>query len=272
MPPLEKLALTCSWALAFLNCGRADPPPKVSGVSLVELPERSEDSRPAATGSTDTKKVCRDLNLAEVHELHDAINEPGSTCATLLRLWGQGFPNGCVATLLGGGSTVFVYSETECGADSCSGRAWVASTKSCGVVELPVSSGTFEASPNGDFVLVDYPILGDDEMSATGPVIDFSLSRIDLPSLERSEFAPCMSAQLSPGKQWFLCRNRDADVLKVPLTGGAPQVVVRSGATGVRWVPYAYGYPGSVTFPAPDQLEYSVESDEFRTHTIEWKE
>jgi hypothetical protein len=139
---------------------------------------------------------------------------------------------------------------------------------------LSDESGVFEAAPDGAFLIVDSPIVGE-EIASTGPVIDIELLRVDLPSLERSSFASCMSPRLSPGGKWIVCRTRHADVVRVPIGGGTPEIIVQVGSTEARFAPYALIYPEPVEFPQPDRMTYGVDeqnADEPRVVTVPFVE
>lgn len=176
----------------------------------------------------------------------------------------------CVAHLLGNGSTALVSLITECGGDSCSVESWVCSPATNGLVHVNTGGGGVAASPAGDFLVVDEDV---------GPVDTNSpfdgrvrLARLDIATGARSPFADCVAPVLSPGGNWIACRNHAGDVLRVPIRGGAAEVVARSGADAahVPWKPYAYIWPNAVEFPSRDVVTFVTlqENDKSEVQTL----
>lgn len=277
----SKGAKLLSWALLFACSkeGRAPEPP-VQGPSSELVAPKTQPVAPTAEPAPKTQPVAPTTEPApktqqpDWKELAARLNQAGTGCAALLGLAPKETPNGCRAQLLGHGSTLLIYAETECGGDSCSGNTWAWNARTNGPLRLKHSEGSFEAAPDGSFLLIDDAVTSE-EPTATGFTVDFHLSRVNLPSLNRETFAPCMSAKLSPGGRWIVCRNREADVLKVPLSGGQPEVVVRVGSKDVRWVPYALIYPSAVEFNSATRMTYTVDENSRDTHqefTVAWQE
>lgn len=272
-------------ALLFMGCTKGGltassephqplrPAPDSTGLSE-EQPVVPAADAGAAEEVPDIEPVACELESPDLEELHRQLTEQGADCAALLGVAATEAPHGCDARLLGNGSTLFIYAEVECGGDSCSGNTWVWNARTCGPLSLRDSLGTFEAAPDGSFLLVDDGVESS-EPTPTGYTVDYRLLRVNLPSLSREAFAPCMSAALSPGGGWILCRNRQADVLKVPLSGGEPEMVVQVGSKSARWVPYALIYPSAVEFSSPTRMVYTVAeegADAVQKVTVEWEE
>jgi len=158
--------------------------------------------------------------------------------------------------LLGNGSALLLSITIGCGGDSCDFRQWVFAPTLEHPYAVDTDGGVAEAAPDASFLLVD-------EFSGDEPdPFSWTLSavRIDLPSGRRQPFAGCFSPKLSPKGRWFVCRDRAANVLKVPLSGGTPELVASSGAVAeaIEWVPYAWLYPDPVEFRSPDELVFQI--------------
>jgi len=290
--------LTGAWLLLFL-AGCAAPPPAVPPASKVPggtstasiVAERPADAltvqEPAPLASPAPSPLPDDPTAAfhsapsnEEGETEDAP-DAGAVASTgrfvkraLSESWcrthtgyGPAEPfESCSVELLGAGAVLLLRIVTECGGDSCGVRGWVHTRQKPGFTAVPGDlGGTVAASPTGEFLVIDAatsvgvpadkpardPFGGRDELV---------LDRIDLPTFTRRPFAPCFSAVLSPRARFFVCRDRAGNVLRVPVAGGRPERVARSGLLprDVDWVPYAYVYPGPVDFPTAERLVFTV--------------
>ncbi|NMO15201.1 hypothetical protein HPC49_01355 [Pyxidicoccus fallax] len=201
-------------------------------------------------------------------------------CAALVG-WTGPMEN-CTFTPVAGGKAALVQLKTGCGGDSCAVQVFVY-RPGRPVTQLPdsvgdgsLTGGTLVLTPSLDHVITDWVGWG----SGTGDR-RVELYRVDLRTGEAASWVKdCFSPALSPGGRWILCRNRRGDVLKVPLTGGTPALVHRSGLSeeDVYWVPYGYVYPDAVTFPSPERIEVSTDvlggpdGEEKRTLELPWRE
>lgn len=175
----------------------------------------------------------------------------------------------CALTLHGNGSALVLHIVSGCGGDSCEVVAWVYTQALGRFVQIPGDvGGTLAADPNGRFLLLDdatdlsIPHEGEAELrDPFGGKDELITAKLELPSMTKTPFAACFSPSLSPGGRWFVCRNRAGDVLKVPIEGGTPKLVVKSGVAkdDLRWVLYAYGYPEAVEFIGAARLRYRLE-------------
>lgn len=175
----------------------------------------------------------------------------------------------CVLEPLGGGAVLLLTLVTECGGDSCATEGYVASARLDGFVRVPHDvGGGAEASPSGDALFLTKAtdvagppppegVVVSDPWGGSEPLM---LARVELSSMKSEPFAPCFSPALSPKGRWLVCRDRAANVLRVPLDGGTPNVVVRSGleASEVDFVSYAYIWPSRVEFVGEDRMTYDV--------------
>jgi hypothetical protein len=189
----------------------------------------------------------------------------------------------CSLTPVAGGKAALLQLTTECGGDSCDVQVFVY-RPGRPVLRLPDSSkggsltgGHLVMTPSLEHVITDWVGLGPKDMGDW----HVELYRIDLRTGKASPWVKgCFSPALSPRGRWILCRNRRGDVLKVPLTGGTPTLVHRSGlsAEQVPWTPYAYLYPDAVTVPSPGRLRITTsvvggeDGEELRTQELPWKE
>jgi hypothetical protein len=181
-----------------------------------------------------------------------------------------------------GGKAALVHLVTGCGGDSCAVEVFVY-RPGRPVLQLPgsiregsLTGGAMVLMPSLEHVVTDW----------VGVVREpgdwrVELYRVDLKTGKASPWVKgCFSPALSPGGKWVLCRNRRGDVLKVPLTGGTPALVHRSGlsAEDVYWVPHGYMYPDAVTFTSPGRMKVTTvvlggpDGQEARTRELPWKE
>ncbi len=204
--------------------------------------------------------------------------EPG--CEELVG-WTQPFES-CKHEPVAGGKAALVSITTGCGGDSCDVRVFV-HRPGQPAVQLPdsirdgsLTGGTLVVTPSLEHVITDW--VGPGRKQGDWRV---ELYRVELKTGKASPWVKgCFSPALSPGGRWVLCRNRSGDVLKVPLTGGTPTRVPRSGlsAEQVYWVPYSYIYPEAVSFPSPERLKVTTtvqggpDGQEERTRELPWKE
>lgn len=191
---------------------------------------------------------------------------------------------GCSLEELGGGSVLLLTLTTECGGDSCSTEAYVQSAELPRFVHVPHNLGSgAEASPAGDALFVstitDAALPVPDEVKERapfGPSEPIILSRIALPSMQSEPFARCFSPTLSPAGRWLLCRDRAANVMRLPLSGGELALVVSSGLRpeDVTYVWYAYIWPQPVTFVSATRFRFAIvrESGEVLEQEADWRE
>lgn len=173
----------------------------------------------------------------------------------------------CALTLHGNGSALVLHIVSGCGGDSCEVVAWVYTQELGRFVQIPGDvGGTLAADPNGRFLLLDdateLSIPHEGELrDPFGGKDELITAKLELPSMTKTPFAACFSSTLSPGGRWFVCRNRTGDVLKVPIEGGTPALVVKSGVAkdDLRWALYAYGYPEAVEFIGVARLRFRLE-------------
>ncbi|MGC4089475.1 MAG: hypothetical protein QM756_16610 [Polyangiaceae bacterium] len=102
-------------------------------------------------------------------------------------------------------------------------------------------------------------------------------------SLDRStgknqKLFDCFSARLSPRGRYYLCRDLNANVLRVPVSGGPPELVAKAVLppdTTVKLGGPFDDYPAPVRFIDERTLEYEVfvyETDEVNKYTAPWQE
>lgn len=185
----------------------------------------------------------------------------------------------CEREEVAGGKASIVSITEACGGDSCSVQVFI-HRPGQPAVRLPdainegsLTGGTLVVTPSLEHVITDWvgpgPRQGDWRVE---------LYRVELKTGKASPWVKgCFSPALSPGGRWVLCRNRRGDVLKVPLTGGTPRLVHRSGLSEDRvyWVPYGYIYPDAVSFLSPERMKVTTTlqgGEEEHTRELPWKE
>ncbi len=233
----------------------------------------------------------RDLLVTAHQRLLPAQDEDGTRAEEQRRAWcleqvqAEGKPvESCSLEVLGGGSVLLLTLTTECGGDSCSTEAYVQSAELPRFVHVPHDLGSgAEASPAGDALFVstitDAALPVPDEVKERapfGPSEPIILSRITLSSMQSEPFARCFSPTLAPAGRWLLCRDRAANVLRVPLAGGEPALVASSGLRpeDVTCVWYAYIWPQPVTFVSATRFRFAVvrESGEVLEQEADFRE
>jgi hypothetical protein len=166
---------------------------------------------------------------------------PQPTCEELVG-WTRATER-CEREPVAGGKATLVTITELCGGDSCTVHVFLQRPGQPTVL-LPdsvndgaLSGGPLVVTPSLEHVITDW--VGPGRNPGDRRV---ELYRVELKTGKASPWVKgCFSPALSPGGRWVLCRNRRGDVLKVPLTGGTPTFVHRSGlsAEDVYWVPYS---------------------------------
>ncbi len=164
---------------------------------------------------------------------------------------------------------------TECGGDSCSVEAWLLPDATRAEHLSAYEGGIIAFAPDLSFYVTDLrEFTSSDDFYQHFTVRVPQLVRIDLVTKKSQPFADCMSPVLSPDDEHFLCRNRYADVLRVPVDGGELELLMSNPRPEpVHWSPYSFTYPPPVSFVslreievnwfnslAPIRLPYSVET------------
>jgi hypothetical protein len=246
--------------VAFLSACAPPSPPQASGAPTVQ----SVKDGAAAHSPEPPKSSAR--SLAQLLSAWSVLGPESrrAFCAELLRQPEGGFER-CTLETLGLGSALLVRLVGNCGGDSCSTRGWIRNRSMTEFGPLPFDVGAaVEANLEGTALFADTTTdvlipgsAGRDPFGGTEPVIT---TRVLLPSFDATPFAPCFSARLSPSGKWLLCRDRAANVLRVPAAGGPPERVVFSGRRPdqIEFVPYSHIWPEPVDFPSPDTLGYSI--------------
>jgi hypothetical protein len=188
----------------------------------------------------------------------------------------------CTLEPAAAGKAALVQLVTGCGGDSCGVQVFVYRPGKP-VLQLPdaikggsLTGGTLVLTPSLQHVITDWVGQGREQGEWS-----VELYRVELRTGKASPWVKgCFSPTLSPRGRWVLCRNRRGDVLKVPVAGGTPALVHRSGLSpeDVYWVPYSYVYPAAVTFSSPERLQVTTvvqggpDGQEERTRELPWRE
>ncbi|MBA2661888.1 MAG: hypothetical protein H0U74_06305 [Bradymonadaceae bacterium] len=87
-----------------------------------------------------------------------------------------------------------------------------------------------------------------------------TVHRVDLQSGASTSFARCISPRISPAGKWLLCRDLEANVLRVPIVGGEPEAF-SANPEPIRKVFLRIGlaiFPAPVVFLSDDELKYVI--------------
>jgi hypothetical protein len=194
----------------------------------------------------------------EAHRLIDA-----NTCLRLLPALTQ--VSRCWLGRSAGGRAALVWVERGCAGERCNrplteddDRVWIL-TPAHPPRALPSGLGWDGATIRPSLVeaIVD---------DGRGHLVRVDLRRGDLAAGER--FAGCSEPVQSPGGRWIVCRNRQADVLRVPIAGGRLERVYR------RRTFFYPGRHGTVEFTSPERVEVPVNEtgDSGSVESIGWRE
>ena len=124
---------------------------------------------------------------------------------------------------------------------------------------------SFEVSPDHEYLLVSnhnpstfYEQFGSPEYGGNDNIMTY---RISFRTGRAEPFLECMSPRLSPSQNFYACRSFDGDVMKVPVQGGTPQMVVPVALEPHETIkmggPFA-DYPEPVEFLPTGEIQYEI--------------
>lgn len=225
-------------------------PPHPALAKILQLFERAAGDAAPTTGQLD-EAACRELTGAEVKNF-----------------------DRCTLELLANGTAPAVGVTYDCGGDSCSAQVFVWYGDETGPYHLPNGGSPLEVSPDHKYLLIGELLYEEESLIPNGA----RTLRFDRKTQKTEPFFDCFSARLSPGGNWYVCRDLSANVFKVPVSGGKPQLVVRAelpkGETIKVGGPFE-DYPEPVSFPNAHELEYELflnGSGEVLKRRAEWRE
>jgi hypothetical protein len=225
-------------------------PPHPALARILALFERAAGDAAPTTGQLD-EETCRELTGVQVKNF-----------------------DRCTLELLANGTAPAVGLTYDCGGDSCSSQVFVWYGDETGPYHLPDGGSPLEISPDHKYLLIGELLYDDESFIPNGA----RTVRFDRKAQKTEPFLDCFSARLSPGGHWYVCRDLSANVFKVPVSGGNPQLVVRAelpkGETIKVGGPFG-DYPEPVTFPSGRELEYELflnGSGELLKRRAEWRE
>lgn len=176
------------------------------------------------------------------------------------------------------GKAAIVTLQTDCGADHCDTKAWVL-IEGRTPMEMPSNvdtGGTVIVLPSLQYVLFD-TIEGD--LGEKGVQWKPRIKRLEIKPEgfgKIDELAKCVSPAISPGAKWLACRDLEANVLLMPISGGPLRLFYKRPKSAKKpyVVPYARILPDPVEFISSDRMRVTTntndESDE--TIVLKWKE
>jgi hypothetical protein len=178
----------------------------------------------------------------------DALGEDKSGCASRVGYVGE--LEDCHVALTGAGNGLIVTLVTECGGDSCSTKRWLLKEGSPSALPLSEDGGGIAFEPHLAFYVADHrQFANEQDMRQNFYQRAMSLFRYDLGARAARPFAHCFSPSLSPGGNWFLCRNPHGDLFRIPVRGGKLERVAVNRVQGqVAFSPYAFIYPSEAYF------------------------
>lgn len=179
----------------------------------------------------------------------------------------------CDYEVLANGTALVITPAWDCGAHTCSTRSYVWYGRDSAPYALTASE--LEISADHRYLL--------SSSFSTEDEPPFKPTGGETWSFERSsgksrKLFDCFSARLSPRGRYYVCRDLAANVLRAPVTGGPPQLVVQAVLapdTTVKLGGPFNDYPGRVQFIDDQTLEYEVfvyETGEVTKYRAPWRE
>lgn len=179
----------------------------------------------------------------------------------------------CGYELLANGTALAITVAWDCGAHVCSTRSFVW----YGSESAPYAVNADELEVTADHrYLLSTSFSRENDIPFT-PIAGETW-RFDRASGKSQKLLDCFSARLSPRARYYVCRDLAANVLRVPVAGGAPELVARAVLppnTTVKLGGPFDDYPSRVQFLDGDELEYEVfvnETGEVSKHQAPWRE
>lgn len=201
------------------------------------------------------------------------LSEDPARCAAAVDY--HGALERCALNLVGTGNALVLTIVTACGSDSCSTENWLLREPPDNVVALPnINGGGFAFDTTLSFYVMDNRSFRDEQdlrnnFYKRAP----TLVKVDLASNKSQPFAACFSPSLSPGGRYFLCRNPQGDLLRVPTAGGKLERFARNQVKGeVAFSPYAFIYPSEAYFYRIDQACFRSGGDDNHEICVPWRE
>ena len=206
--------------------------------------------------------IARDIDGREPAERERACREAtGYTGGAFLE---------CSAEVVGRGTVAVVRIVTACGPDGCETAGWVIAEHGRTARVPGDAAGAIEALPGLEVVVKDQA-----QKDARGEW-GVGLVRVDPRAMRTTPFAACMSPVLSPGRRWFVCRDRRGAVLRVPSRGGPlEEIAAPLPREHVDFCPEAKVYPEPVVFAGERTVTYERRDDRAQaveTVQIPWQE
>ncbi len=214
-------------------------------------------TQPAATSSSGPSSAASSEGAERTFDAEAAISALRAPKACLARVGYDGPYETCGVETVANGRALLLTIVTECGGDSCSVESWLLRDATRAEHLSAYEGGIIAFSPDLSFYVTDSrEFSSSDDMYQDFYLRAPQLMRIDFATKQSQLFADCMSPVLSPDDEHFLCRNRYADVLRVPVGGGELELLMSNPhPEPVHWSPYSFTYPPPVSFISPRQLE-----------------
>lgn len=179
----------------------------------------------------------------------------------------------CGYELLANETALAITVAWDCGEHVCSTRSyvWYGPESSPHVVSAPELEVTADHR-----YLLSSSFSRMDDIPFT--LVSGETQRLQRASGKSQKLLDCFSARLSPRGRYYVCRDLHANVLRVPVSGGAPELVAKATLppnTTVKLGGAFDDYPSRVQFIDGDELEYEVlvnETGEVLKRTAPWRE
>lgn len=233
----------------------------MSSTSVSVVASFASSSAPPVTPPSPAPEVTRALSIAEargkrVGSKWSISEQTAKEILGPVRKW-KGDVTSASVEPVGDGFGALLWLVLQCEGDSCSTETWLVLPG--GPRKLKVGGGTVVVLPDLSAVIADAATFNPYDLTAervSGANSEWiaRIERVDVATGTSKAFAPCVSPVLSPSRKYIVCRSRKGAVLRVPVSGGPPEVVRGPAKQTPAWVPYAYVYPGPVEFVSTTEL------------------
>lgn len=290
---LARVGYGCLWLASVTACRKVEPPSQTAKATPLPVASVAPIAPPPVVATApssnpeppDPTALLPDPEAAPeeprylpnpspwAFQIQQTLKAGKEVCASAVR-HAEPFEE-CTVTLVGSGNAVVITVVTECGGDSCSSKSWLMREEAKDPIPLGELAGGFAFAPSLDFYVVDHRAFANE----TDLRMNYyrrapKLNRVALGTGRSTHFADCFSPTLSPGGQWFLCRNRRGDVLRVPVQGGKLQRVAKNQTKGQpEFSPYSFIYPNEPYFYTTNEVRFrSGVADDDVEQTAPWSE
>ena len=167
--------------------------------------------------------------------------------------------------------------ETECEPEHCEVDYFLM-TGTSGPKRLPFDvDGPWVFSPNRRYLYFGSTGMGfDDEKGTPTGKYEAFLARLDVTTMQSAPVASCASPVLSPSKKWVVCRDAAGHVYRMPVRGGALELIHRVNlGKNIIYIDAHIGvslHPVVFLDAKRMQVKTPMRDAGFKTDVVKWRE